>query len=131
MGCSNPHPHGQTWSLSYIPCEALKVLEGQKTYTEENNGSILLLDYAKAEIASKSPRIVVQNDHFVALSPYWALWPFEVIVCPIQRQIPNLAALSEEEKQDFASIIRKTTCRYDNCECGIPELCAAKCNVSI
>ena len=120
MGCSNPHPHGQTWSLSYIPCEALKVLEGQRTYTDDNDGSVLLLEYAKAEIASKSPRVVVQNDHFVTLSPYWAVWPFEVIVCPTQRHIPNLGALSEEEKQDFASIIRKTTCRYDNREYDVP-----------
>lgn len=116
MGCSNPHPHGQAWSLSYIPGEAGKELKAQKQYSDSNNGAILLLEYAQAEIQSKSPRIVIQSEHFAALTPYWALWPFEVIVCPTKRHIPHIAALSEQEKQDFADVLRRLACRYDNRE---------------
>lgn len=115
MGCSNPHPHGQAWTLSYIPVEALKVLNSQKAFYETNKTN-LLLEYAKAELESESPRIVVKTEHFVALVPYWALWPFEVIICPTKRHIPHLLDLDEQEKDDLASVIRKMTCRYDNRE---------------
>lgn len=116
MGCSNPHPHGQAWSLSYIPTEALKVLSSQASYTASsaNRSSSLLLDYAQTEITSKSSRIVLNSEHFVALVPYWALWPFEVIICPNKRRIANVVELKEEEKQDLTNVLRKMTCRYDN-----------------
>lgn len=114
MGCSNPHPHGQAWTLSYIPMEALKILQSQKHYHESNNKSILLLEYAKAEIESQSPRIVVKGDHFAAMVPYWAVWPFEVIICPTKRHIPHLLDLNDDETEDLASVIRKMTCKYDN-----------------
>lgn len=113
MGCSNPHPHGQAWTLSYIPQEALKILQSQKSFHAQNNTQ-LLLEYAKAEVESDSPRIVVKTDHFVALVPYWAVWPFETIICPAKRHIPHLSELTNEEKEDLASVIRKMTCRYDN-----------------
>lgn len=116
MGCSNPHPHGQAWTLSYIPMEASKILNSQKSYHDSNNNSILLLEYAKAEIESNSPRIVVQGEHFAAMVPYWAVWPFEVIICPTKRHIPHLLQVNETEKQDLASVIRRMTCRYDNRE---------------
>lgn len=116
MGCSNPHPHGQAWSLSYIPTEAYKVLSSQLSYTSSSSSksSNLLLDYATTEISSKSSRIVLNSEHFVALVPYWALWPYEVIICPNKRRIGNVTELKEEEKADLATVLRKMTCRYDN-----------------
>lgn len=124
MGCSNPHPHGQAWTLSYIPIESLKILNSQKQYYDSNNQSHLLLEYAKAEIESKSPRIVVKNENFVALVPYWALWPFEVVICPSKRHIRHLLDLKEQEKEDLAEVIRKMTCRYDNrkLQASLPQL---------
>lgn len=116
MGCSNPHPHGQAWTLSYIPIEALKILKSQKSFYDNNNNSVLLLEYANAEIESRSPRVVIQGEHFAAMVPYWAIWPYEVIICPTRRHIPHLVQLSESEKHDLASVIRKMTCRYDNRE---------------
>lgn len=113
MGCSNPHPHGQAWTLSYIPVEAHKILRSQKAFYEANKSN-LLLEYAKAEIESDSPRVVVKSENFAALVPYWAVWPFEVIICPTKRHIPHLLDLTEEEREDLATTIRKMTCRYDN-----------------
>jgi UDPglucose--hexose-1-phosphate uridylyltransferase len=113
MGCSNPHPHGQAWTLSYIPKEAQKILDSQLAYYKSNK-SHLLLDYAKVEIESNSPRVVVKSEHFAAMVPYWAVWPFEVMICPVKRRISHLLDLDEEEKADLASVIRKMTCRYDN-----------------
>jgi UDPglucose--hexose-1-phosphate uridylyltransferase len=113
MGCSNPHPHGQAWSLDHIPSEALTIHESLRTY-QEKNGSNLLLDYAQAELSSNSPRIVVNGEHFAALVPYWATWPYEALICPTNRQIPNITSLEEAEKRDLADVLRKLTCRYDN-----------------
>lgn len=116
MGCSNPHPHGQAWSLSHIPSEAGKVLSSLKQYTTQKPGSNLLLDYAQMEVKTDSPRVIIKSEHFVALTPFWALWPFEVIICPHKRRIPHLLDLSAEEKADMASVLRRMTCRYDNRE---------------
>lgn len=121
MGCSNPHPHGQAWTLNYIPVEALKIFQSQKAYYEANGKSHLLLEYAKAEIESRSPRIVVQGTHFAAVVPYWAIWPFETMICPVRRHIPHLLDLNDDESEDLASVIRKMTCRYDNLfQCSFP-----------
>ena len=116
MGCSNPHPHGQVWSLSYIPVEAQKVLSSLRAYSEssESGTSNLLLDYAQNEIESDSPRVIAKSVHFAAMTPYWALWPYEVIICPTRRRISNITDLSKDEKEDLASVFRRLTCKYDN-----------------
>jgi UDPglucose--hexose-1-phosphate uridylyltransferase len=132
MGCSNPHPHGQVWSLDYIPEEPLKELKSMKDYAhdsandscskDERGKSSLLLTYAKLELSiPKQPRVIEKNKDFVAVVPYWALWPFEVLVVPHLRQIPSLDDLTEEEKMNLAEIIGKVTCRLDNVfQCSFP-----------
>ena len=80
MGCSNPHPHGQIWAQRSIPQEVEKKVVRQKSYWEQNNSS-LLGDYLKQERNVKE-RIVWENESFVALVPYWAVWPFETMIIP-------------------------------------------------
>ena len=80
MGCSNPHPHAQVWATSNVPTEPAKELRTQLAYFQEH-GSSLLLDYLDAELADGG-RIVAGNEHFVALVPYWAVWPFETMLMP-------------------------------------------------
>ena len=91
MGCSNPHPHGQVWSLDYIPEEPTKALSSQWQYSQ-NQGNrrpneplsktgkpSLLLTYAQWELAQEGrPRVIALNEDWVAVVPYWAVWPFEV-----------------------------------------------------
>jgi UDPglucose--hexose-1-phosphate uridylyltransferase len=132
MGCSNPHPHGQVWSLDYIPEEPKKELESMKEYAQDpiNMGCAkdeagrpsLLLTYAQLELSlPDQPRVFEQNEDFVALVPYWALWPFEVLIVPHQRQIPSLVEMSAREKTNLAEMIGKVTCRLDNIfECSFP-----------
>lgn len=93
MGCSNPHPHGQVWSLDYVPEEPAKALASQYKYSQakenEREGEprsktgrpSLLLTYAAWEVAQQGqPRTVAINEDWIALVPYWAVWPFEVIL---------------------------------------------------
>ncbi|WP_423127488.1 UDP-glucose--hexose-1-phosphate uridylyltransferase [Gaoshiqia sp. Z1-71] len=111
MGCSNPHPHGQIWSSSSVPAEAAKESVAQKAYFEKH-GATLLGDYLKAEL-EKQERLLVQNEYFVALVPYWAVWPFETMIIS-RRPIQNILQLTDEERTGLADIYKQLTVKYDN-----------------
>ena len=111
MGCSNPHPHGQIWAQRCIPQEVEKKLLRQKSYWDKNNSS-LLGDYIKQELNAKQ-RIVLKNENFVALIPYWAVWPFEAMIVP-RRHVTSIIEFSKQEVADYASILKDLTTKYDN-----------------
>ncbi|MBQ4803559.1 UDP-glucose--hexose-1-phosphate uridylyltransferase [Aquimarina sp. MMG015] len=111
MGCSNPHPHGQIWAQESIPLESSKKTKQQDEYWGKHQKS-LLLSYLEQELETKE-RIIFENEDFVSLVPYWAVWPYETLVLP-KRHIQNLNQLTEEEIVSFASIIKDITIRYDN-----------------
>jgi len=111
MGCSNPHPHGQIWSNETIPQIPQQETNMQRHYLETHQ-SCLLCDYVQKETERKV-RIVVENDSFVALVPFWAVWPFESIVLP-RRHVASLSDLSESERNDLASLMKRLGIRYDN-----------------
>ncbi|EPE31220.1 HIT-like protein [Glarea lozoyensis ATCC 20868] len=112
MGCSNPHPHGQVWTSTGLPDEAAQELVQQKKYRHEHGGCSLLGDYAKLEM-EKEERIVFQNATFLVVCPWWATWPFEVMIISKQHK-RALVDFDDEEKQDFAEAIAEVTRRYDN-----------------
>lgn len=111
MGCSNPHPHGQIWSQNEVPQEPARKTVAQKKYFDKH-GNSLLSDYLAEEL-KKEVRIITQNDHFVALVPFWAVWPFEAMIIS-KRHFSNIAQMKEEEKDAFADIYKRLTTRYDN-----------------
>lgn len=111
MGCSNPHPHGQIWAQKSIPEIVLKKQEQQLNYFKAHKKS-LLSAYIDQEI-TLDERILFKNDHFVALIPYWAVWPYESMIVPI-KQYQHIGRLNPEEKQAFAAIIKQLTTAYDN-----------------
>jgi UDPglucose--hexose-1-phosphate uridylyltransferase len=111
MGCSNPHPHGQIWGMDALPNEAAKEDEQQRQYFQEH-GSPLLLDYAELEL-ELDERIVVQDDHWLAVVPYWAMWPFETLLLP-RRHVRRLPDLQETERDALAAILKRLLTRYDN-----------------
>ncbi|KAH8809291.1 galactose-1-phosphate uridyl transferase [Xylogone sp. PMI_703] len=112
MGCSNPHPHGQIWTTTGLPEEPQQELEQLIKYRNSHNGCSLLEDYAKLEMEKKE-RIVFQNDAFLVVCPWWAVWPFEVMVIS-KKHKRALVDLNEQEKMDFAEAIAEVTRRYDN-----------------
>ena len=110
MGASNPHPHGQIWASRSIPNEVVGELAGQKAYLAKH-GTNLLVTYAEEELAL-GERIVAENASFLAVVPFWAVWPFEVMVLP-KRHVVDLAGFSEAERNDFAGILHEVTSTYD------------------
>ncbi|WP_075590656.1 UDP-glucose--hexose-1-phosphate uridylyltransferase [Labilibacter marinus] len=111
MGCSNPHPHGQIWSNSTVPNEPAKKQVKMKEYFDKK-GKSLLADYVAAELEKKE-RVLFENEHFVGLVPYWAVWPFEAMIVS-KRHVTNLTELTEEEKEAFAAAYKELTVMYDN-----------------
>ncbi|VUZ50187.1 unnamed protein product [Hymenolepis diminuta] len=112
MGCSNPHPHCQTWASDFIPTRALRSDQGQQDYFNQHKRP-LLLDYVKRELAAKE-RIVVSNTDWVILVPWWASWPFETMVLPRNRHVGRLDELSPEECSSLANIMSQILIAYDN-----------------
>jgi UDPglucose--hexose-1-phosphate uridylyltransferase len=111
MGCSNPHPHGQIWAQFSIPDQPSREMKMQQSYYNKK-GCNLLTDYLEKEIKARE-RLLIENNNFVALVPFWAVWPFESMILPkTQRQ--NLLQLSDLERSDFADIYKKLTILYDN-----------------
>ena len=118
MGCSNPHPHGQIWSQSTLPNEVDKKNQQQNRYYNKNKSS-LLGDYLEQELEANE-RIIYQNDDFVVLIPFWAIWPFEAMIIP-KTQKRNITELSKAERLSFADAISKITIVYDKLfECSFP-----------
>lgn len=111
MGCSNPHPHGQIWATEHLPNEPAKELARQEAY-QQGHGRCLLCDYLQLELA-RGERLVCANEHFVALVPFWATWPFETLVLPRQH-VSSLPALEAGARHGLADILRRVTVRYDN-----------------
>ncbi len=110
MGASNPHPHGQIWATEHLPDEPARELTAQRNYFAEHKSS-LLMDYLKLEIRQRD-RIVAENDSWVALVPFWAVWPFELLVLP-RNSTATLNALNRQSRLGLGAILRAVTSGYN------------------
>jgi len=110
MGASNPHPHCQIWSNQNLPNEAMKESLSQATYYTGHQ-SCLLCDYLALERKS-GERLVSENGGFYALVPFWAVWPFEVIVISKQH-VRGMDDLSKSDRVALADILKRIATLYD------------------
>jgi len=111
MGCSNPHPHGQIWAGSFLPHLIALEHRAQAEYAQAH-GRPLLLDAAERELAADD-RVVEQNRDWVVVVPYWAAWPFELLLMP-RRPVARLLDLRDDERATLAEILSRSLIRYDN-----------------
>jgi UDPglucose--hexose-1-phosphate uridylyltransferase len=118
MGCSQPHPHGQVWANSFLPNEIERKDKHLREYYQEH-GSNLLVDYVQAELKDGA-RTVVETEHWIAVVPYWAAWPFETMLLP-KVHIRRMSELTDAQRDDLALAVKKLTSRYDNLfQCSFP-----------
>ena len=110
MGASNPHPHGQIWANHTLPDEIVAELGAQTDYLARQ-GANLLVTYRELETAA-GERVVLANPSFVAVVPFWAVWPFEIMILPT-RHLPDLAAMTPSERDDFAAMLHAVTATYN------------------
>jgi UDPglucose--hexose-1-phosphate uridylyltransferase len=111
MGCSNPHPHCQVWATEHVPTIPARKRAAQAAYFARH-GRDLLGDYLEQE-AKDGARTVAENDHWVCLVPFWAVWPFETLLVP-RRAVADLPSLAGAERDALAALLKNVTVRYDN-----------------
>ncbi len=111
MGCSNPHPHGQIWAENVLPNEPTVEDRQQRAYLGAHS-TPMLVEYAKMESAEQQ-RVVVENGDWLAVVPYWALWPFETLVLP-RRHVLRLPDLNDAEREALAHLLKRLLVKYDN-----------------
>jgi UDPglucose--hexose-1-phosphate uridylyltransferase len=111
MGASNPHPHGQIWSTGFVPDEPAAEARAQREHLD-HTGRCLLCDYVSAEHAA-GERVIFENEHFAALVPWWAVWPFEVLLVS-KRHASAMPEFSSDERDGLADALKRLTTRYDN-----------------
>ena len=111
MGASNPHPHGQIWSTGFVPDEPAAETVAQRQHLD-STGRCLLCEYVSAEHAA-GERVVFENEHFAAIVPFWAVWPFEILLVP-RRHLGALPEFTSDERDGLADALKRLTTRYDN-----------------
>lgn len=110
MGCSNPHPHGQLWAVNYLPDDVQREDDRQRAYFA-NHGRAMLLDVVDRELAAQE-RVVVSNDDWLAIVPFWAGWPFETLLLP-RFAVARMPDLADVQRQSLADVIQRLTRTYD------------------
>ena len=111
MGCSNPHPHGQVWAGNFVPRLSAPEERTQRQYREQH-GNLLLQDYVEEEL-QRQERVVESNPDWAMVVPYWAVWPFELLLLP-RRPVKRLPDLTAAARASLADILKISLTRYDN-----------------
>lgn len=111
MGCSNPHPHGQIWADEQIPQFPAQECERQLAYYSSRK-TCLLCDYLRQE-RKKAERVVFENDSFLVLVPFWAVWPYEIMILPTKHHT-CISDMDDRTRLDLADALKRISTRYDN-----------------
>ncbi|MGA2809424.1 MAG: UDP-glucose--hexose-1-phosphate uridylyltransferase [Terracidiphilus sp.] len=111
MGASNPHPHGQIWATGFIPDEPAIEARAQREHLTLT-GRCLICEVLTAEKAARK-RVIFENEHFAAVVPWWAVWPFEVLLVS-RRHLGALPEMTSDERDGLADALKRLTTRFDN-----------------
>jgi UDPglucose--hexose-1-phosphate uridylyltransferase len=118
MGCSNPHPHGQVWATDTLPDAVAAEDLNQRGWFADHDQA--LLDAVAAREAELGERVVCANAGWLAIVPWWAAWPFETLLLPLQPW-RRLDEMDEAARDQLAAIVAELTTRYDNLfQCSFP-----------
>ena len=110
IGVTLSHPHGQIYGYPFVPPRFYRAAEAARRF-RERTGDCLQCRLLTAELDA-GVRIVTESDGWVAYVPFAARWPYEVRVVP-REHVPDLPALSDELRQDLATVYRDALRRFD------------------
>ncbi|XP_033109708.1 galactose-1-phosphate uridylyltransferase-like [Anneissia japonica] len=99
------------WASNFMPNEPRVKDKHQRDYYIKEKVP-MLMEYLKVELEKKE-RIVVENDMWVAVVPWWAVWPYETMLLP-KRHVLRFPDLIEEERKALADIMKQLLTKYDN-----------------
>lgn len=111
VGVTMPHPHGQIYGYSFMPLKIKTELDSSRDYFE-NNKECLLCRINKEELDFEE-RVIIQNDDFIAYIPFFTDYPYGVFISS-RKHIPNMLSFSEENKLNFAKILKDVTGSFDS-----------------
>lgn len=110
IGVTLHHPHGQIYAYPYPAPHAARLAARSRAHLEATGRP--LMGELLADETAAGDRMVVAGEHFSAYVPYAARWPLEVHLVP-HRQVPDLAALDGEERDELAVLYRDLVRRVD------------------
>ncbi len=110
VGVTLHHPHGQIYAYPFVPPIAARELEQQRAYLERH-GSGLLEDLVAREV-SAGTRLVYGGPQVAAFMPICARYSYEIWIAPM-RAAPSFAALTRDERRDFARALKTVLLKYD------------------
>ncbi len=110
MGCSSPHPHGQVWAGDFVPAHVEREDEHQRAWLAEH-GTVLLDAVAAREAGGE--REVEANEHWLAIVPWWAAWPFETLIIA-RDPVVRMEEVSDAARDALARLLGRLMARYDN-----------------
>ena len=110
MGSSNPHPHCQIWATGHVPDEPRLEGAAQLAYWKEH-GRTLLSDYREQELKA-GERVIAENESFVAVVPFWAVWPFETLLLA-KAKVGSFTDFTAAQTSDLADLLKRVTTAYD------------------
>jgi UDPglucose--hexose-1-phosphate uridylyltransferase len=109
MGASNPHPHGQIWAGSALPTDAAREDASQRAHMSRASRN-MLVEYAAQELGG--PRVVEARSHWLVVVPFWAAWPFETLILPLD-PAARIADLDADRRDSLAEVLISLIRRYD------------------
>jgi UDPglucose--hexose-1-phosphate uridylyltransferase len=112
IGVTISHPHGQIYAYPFIPPTIRSRLEGSRKFYEEKGGC-LFCEIIAREKGAKPSRVVVEDDRFLAVVPFWAKWSYEVNLYP-KRHFGGLDEITESEKEGLARTLKTVLLKYDS-----------------
>ncbi|PNI07842.1 galactose-1-phosphate uridylyltransferase [Arthrobacter sp. AFG7.2] len=112
IGVTLHHPHGQIYAYPYITPRAGVVGAAARKFYDAQGGRDTLTGSLLRSEREDGSRMVLEGENFSAYVPFAARWPLEIHLVP-HRQVPDLAALSGEEKDELASVYLDLLQRVD------------------
>ena len=109
MGASSPHPHAQVWAASSLPTEARREDASQRAHFAAT-GRALLDDVAAQDRGG--PLEVDREGDWLAIVPFWASWPFELLLIA-PAPVARLTDLAAPELDRLGDMLGRLVRRFD------------------
>ncbi len=99
-GATVEHSHSQLIALPIVPRNVMEEIQGAKEYYQYKERCIFC-DIVRQELSSRV-RLVIENDHYVCITPYAARFPFETCILPKSHD----PYFEDSQKHEFEALSR-------------------------
>jgi UDPglucose--hexose-1-phosphate uridylyltransferase len=111
IGVTLPHPHGQIYAYPFVPPVVEKELRQTEKHFRET-GRCLICDIVEKE-RTFAKRMVVENEKFVAVIPFFARYPYETHIYA-KRHMQAYTDFTADEQRSLAEILKQVLVAFDS-----------------